>query len=151
LLYRIVEWEAKYYNEFQKLEPKPFGIGISETPEVTLPLWKDAAEKLLSDAGAALEVQSLTRNPGGFSKQTYFATVRQKDSSTEDIIIRLGDDTPLLNVNIFNLAKEFGLLARLHELGFPCLKSVDLIYHAMTKRLCFPRCTESPAPWFLIY
>ena len=119
LLWQMAAWERKYYQELPKAGCDPFGETSPNDLELTLPLTEDAVERLLVGKRGPLKVQSLTRNPGGFSKQTYFTTIKHEDGLVEELVIRLADSAPLLDTNTFNLEREYDLLSQLYRLEFP--------------------------------
>ncbi|KAM5346063.1 hypothetical protein ACJ41O_009068 [Fusarium nematophilum] len=137
ILRQISAWEVRYYRELPKISSEPFKDGSSDELRLTLPLSKDVVEELLSDENGPLKVRSLTRNPGGFSKQTYFVTVEYENGTSEELVIRLADYAPLLDINTFDIAREFDLLSNLCKLDFPCPTPKDLVYHPETKKPFF--------------
>lgn len=138
ILHDIASWELKYYTELPKVNSTPFKDNSSEENlALNLPLSTDVVETLLAEKRGPLKVISMARNPGGFSKQTYFLSLKYQDGTVEDLVIRLADFSPLLDIKTFDIAREFDIIARLCKLDFPCPTPRDLVYHPQTKKPFF--------------
>jgi len=128
ILRRAAEWELEYYQFLPTLQSRPFGDGPEGPPKAEHPpLSPEFLKSFFSERYGPVEIQSFSLIPGGYGgKQTYFTTVKYKDSQTEDLVIRKADPVPAVSHAMYLLEQEYSFLRDLSKTSFPSPRPIDL-------------------------
>ncbi|MFN9586760.1 MAG: phosphotransferase family protein [Pseudomonadaceae bacterium] len=125
LLKRVAEWELSYYERQAQL-PVPTLSSI-DNPKQPLDrqLLQDFLNSLPGSTGTA-EVSRLEPLPGGFGKQTYFASYHtHPGAEPRELVVRKNDPTPIMSHGACDLESEYALLRTLAQVDYPAPKPRD--------------------------
>jgi aminoglycoside phosphotransferase (APT) family kinase protein len=142
LLKRLAEWELAYYDQQAQLPvPEVATIANAKQP-LDLQLTQDFLNSLESSDGQ-VEVTRLEPLAGGFGKQTYFVSYRQKAAvEPSELVIRKTDPAPIMTHGACDLESEYALLQTLSQVDYPApkprdfakdFKTVDAAFYTMDR------------------
>ncbi|GLU39263.1 phosphotransferase family protein [Pseudomonas sp. NBRC 100443] len=125
LLKRLAEWELSYYErEAQLAVPALPHIDNPKQP-LDKRLLQDFLNSLPGSSGS-VEVSRLEPLPGGFGKQTYFASyLRQPGAEPSELVVRKTDPAPIMSHGACDLESEYALLKTLARIDYPAPKPQD--------------------------
>jgi Phosphotransferase enzyme family len=139
-LQRVAEWELIYYEESQTMEVELFSnnkvlkddiaaLSKVQEPEIKAqPLSRETLEEFLrTSRGTPLDVIEFSQMTGGYGKQTYQCSIKNRDrDEIEDLVIRKCDASPIIEAGGFRVEQEFELLRALATTGYPSPKPIEL-------------------------
>lgn len=126
MMHEMSEWEFRYYKEIKIMGHSSFEADRDPALPWADSMSKESLRRFLAASRGPVQVVSLNRAVGGVSKQTYFATLRHGDGSSEEIVVRKADASPLVSLKRFNIDEEFHILRSLNKTGFPCPQPLEL-------------------------
>ncbi|KAL4808797.1 kinase-like domain-containing protein [Aspergillus unguis] len=125
LLRRAAEWECAYYSGIQKIDAR-LPPGPEESSSFAPPLTKEFLHGFLTKRRGALEITRFELMTGGHGKQSYVCELRYENGTTDRLVIRKCDRSPVLMRGMFQVDQEYHILDCLSKTSFPSPKPYEL-------------------------
>jgi aminoglycoside phosphotransferase (APT) family kinase protein len=114
----VAEWECGYYARFAQLT-------VPQAAQSTDTIKTLSQEKLLAHLQARLpdrghiEVLDFGVNPGGFSNETFFFTLKSRSGEAERLVVRKNSPRAFFTHWAHRAREEFEIVRRVFEAGLP--------------------------------